>query len=95
MLSLKPEFTMSLRAGLVLTLVSAPILTPSFAQPAGPRPTAKPASTPEERKACFPDVEKLCEEMMTQEPSVIFSGLKSHWEKLSHDCRTVLERQDG
>jgi hypothetical protein len=72
MRSLKAKFTKSLRAELVLTLVFTPVPTASFAQPAVPRPTAEPApntsgSTPEERKAYFPSVEKLCEESMTQE----------------------------
>lgn len=96
---MRAEYMRLLRAGLVLTLVGGAVPTASFAQSTVRHPGAGPApntssGTPEERKACIPDVQDLCEDVVAQEHSVIVACLKSHWEKLSQDCRTVLERRD-
>lgn len=96
---MKSISTKSSCAGLILALAFAPVATTSFAQPAASPPAAKPAprapaSTPAERKACFPDVEKFCEEKIAEDPSVILACLKSHLEELSPECRTVLDKRD-
>ncbi len=87
----------TLRCGVVLGLL---VLVPQFAwAQSGTRRQPAPASqpfryTPEEQEICLPEVERLCDIM--QQPAVILACLHSHWDDVSEECRTVIERRgDG
>ncbi len=95
---MRAKLSTSLHTALALTLVVSAVPQASFAQSAGRHPTANSSpktsnGTPEERKACLPDVQDLCDEVIAEEHSVILACLKSHWEKVSAACRTVVEKQ--
>jgi hypothetical protein len=71
-----------LRTLLVATLLAS-ATTVSFAQNAR-------SGTPEEQKACAPDVSKYCRAVMNESDLTILGCLKAYRTKLSKKCDKVL-----
>jgi hypothetical protein len=46
--------------------------------------------TPAQRRACRPDVLKLCSEWIPRQDAIVYC-LHKNIERLSHDCRAVME----
>jgi hypothetical protein len=50
-------------------------------------------ATSEERRACFPDVQGLCDDLMAESPAAILACLKKNRDKLSDACRAILDKR--
>jgi len=74
-------FKTTLAAGLVL---SAAVLLPNA-------PAQAISGTPEEQKACRPDVARHCKAVQGDDDNAFVSCLVSHAPQLSQRCRKVLE----
>jgi len=73
---------------LVLTLTFAMLPGIAFAQEGGAQGHV---GTPEQQRACRPDVQRFCREMQNQGDYAMADCLKANARRLSSACRRVIE----
>jgi hypothetical protein len=73
---------------LLLTLMLAVLPAVAFAQGGG---TPGHVGTPEQQRACRPDVERFCRQVQNQGDYAIADCLKTNERRLSSACRRVME----
>ena len=80
----------SLKTGAVaiaISVLTAVAISPAMAQQ---QPQPQRSGTPEEQKACGPDVTKFCRTVMNDGDLVILSCLQQNRPKISRACNQVL-----
>jgi hypothetical protein len=80
-------------SGPLLAQAAAPAPVPAQQSKQDSKPDNKFVATPEERRACLPDVQNLCEDVMGEPPATIAACLEDHRDKLSRACRGVLDKR--
>ena len=81
------------RSAVLVLTASLSLASASFAQGPPPLPLPFPnfEGTPEEQRACRPDVVKLCKEYLGQKDKmIVLRCLQSHKVRLSTPCHGVL-----
>ena len=85
------------RSIILLALLLASAATPSFAQQQPPQeqtriplpPFLTPRGTPEDQRACRPDAQRLCKDVIGDDDAVL-RCFQAHRPKLSQACAAVL-----
>jgi hypothetical protein len=83
---------MKSRSGVLAVLLMIGVVSPAFAQSAGPKSEMPQMGTSEQRAACGPDVGRYCKAVKPDEGAFGYLAcLKTNRDKLRPACRAVLE----